>query len=245
MNPLFKFFLGDYSRIGLDNTATRYAWIEKTLRALPAGGRLLDAGAGERPFKVCCEHLTYVSQDFGQYDGKGDGTGVQEGSWNNEGLDLVCDIVSMPVEKDSFDIVLCTEVLEHVPHPVDAIREMVRVLKPGGKLIITAPFTSITHFAPYHYATGFSKYFYEYWMEQFHCSVVELTYNGNYFESVAQEVRNSFDMAAKYQAGKPTLKEKLAQRIFLSFLKKSSQKGPQSKELWPFGIMMVAEKQSH
>jgi ubiquinone/menaquinone biosynthesis C-methylase UbiE len=244
MNPILKLFLGDYSEVGQNNKVTRLTWIQNTLLALPKGWKILDAGAGERPFKSFCAHMEYVSQDFGKYDGKGDGAGIQEGSWNNENLDLVCDITAMPVATGSFDAVMCTEVLEHVPYPIDAIKEMVRVLKPGGKLIITAPFASLTHFAPYHYCTGFNRYFYEYWLEQFQCTVKELSFNGNYFESVAQEVHHSFEVAAKYSQLKPTLMEKLAQRIFLSFLKKSSQRGPESKELCPFGIMLVAEKKA-
>jgi ubiquinone/menaquinone biosynthesis C-methylase UbiE len=242
MNPVLKYFLGDYSEVGLNNKQDRLKWIQTTLLALPNGWKILDAGAGEQPFRPYCKHLTYVAQDFAKYDGKGNGSGIHQGSWSNENHDIISDITAIPVESGTFDAVMCTEVLEHVPHPVDAIKEMVRVLRPGGKIIITAPFVSLTHFAPYHYSTGFNRYFYEYWLEKYNCEIKELTFNGNYFESIAQELRYSFEASIEYSGLKPGLKEKLAQRIILSFLKRNSKQAPGSKDLLAFGLMIVAEK---
>ena len=55
------------------NERTRQTWLKKTLAALPAGTRILDAGAGELQNRQLCEHLDYVSQDFCQYKGIGGG----------------------------------------------------------------------------------------------------------------------------------------------------------------------------
>ena len=147
--------------VGTQNEATRVAWIEQTLQKIPAGARLLDAGAGERQFERFCAHLRYVAQDFAQYDGQGDGTGLQTGSWDQSKLDIVSDIARIPEPDASFDAIMCTEVFEHIPHPAQAMAEFARLLRPGGWLLITAPFCSLTHFAPYHFYTGFSKYFYD------------------------------------------------------------------------------------
>jgi hypothetical protein len=65
--------------VGLNNLSNREQWLEATLKSLPAGLTILDAGAGECPYKKWCSHLNYISQDFGQYDGKGD-EGLQMGS---------------------------------------------------------------------------------------------------------------------------------------------------------------------
>jgi ubiquinone/menaquinone biosynthesis C-methylase UbiE len=242
MNPLFKYFLGDYSQVGLSNKQNRHNWIKQKLKELPAGFKILDAGAGELQFKPFCSHLNYTSQDFAQYDGKGDGIGIQTEKWDNSKLDIVSDITNIPVESNTFDVVFCSEVLHHLPHPVNALKELVRVLKPNGQLIITAPFASLTHFAPYHFSSGFNKYFYEYWMKEFNCDITELTYNGNYFEFVAQEVRYAAEVAQKYSSVKMTLKEKLAQRIFLAFLQKNSKQTSNAKELLAFTMMIVAKK---
>jgi SAM-dependent methyltransferase len=53
-----------------------------------------------------------------------------------------------PLESGSYDVVLCTQVLEHVSSVDLTLQEMVRVLKPGGRLIISAPFIYNEHGAP-------------------------------------------------------------------------------------------------
>ena len=94
----------------------------RTLARLPAGTRLLDAGAGTQRYRSFCSHLHYVSQDFCEYKGKGDGIGMQTGSWDTTKIDIVSDIVAIPEENGSFGAVLCTEVLEHIPDPIKALK---------------------------------------------------------------------------------------------------------------------------
>src|SRR5580692_2586535 len=135
--------------LGLDrNELPRIVWVRTELQSLPRGIRLLDAGAGEQQYKKFCQHLHYVSQDFGQYNGKGDQRGLQTGSWSYSGIDIVSDITDIPEPDASFDAILCTEVFEHIPDPLRALDEFRRILKPGGTLILTAPFASLVHFAP-------------------------------------------------------------------------------------------------
>ena len=83
-------------------------------------------------------------------------------SWDTSHIDLVSDITAIPAPDASFDAIVCSEVLEHVPEPTHALDEFARLLKPSGKLILTAPFASLVHMAPYHYCSGFSRYWYEY-----------------------------------------------------------------------------------
>ena len=176
------------------NSENRQAWLEKTLAALPQGLRILDAGAGRLRNKPLCSHLDYVSQDFCQvsnYDELGDsnldGIGQVDTALSAK-IDVVSDIAAIPQPDASFDAILCTEVLEHVPDPVKALEEFARLLKPGGQLIVTAPFASMVHLAPYHFCTGFSRYWYEHHLPRLGLQIRELTANGDWFSYCYQEL---------------------------------------------------------
>jgi len=132
--------------------------------------------------------LQYVSQDFCQYEGKGDEKGLHPGKWDTSNIDIICDITAIPEPDSSFDAILCSEVLEHIPEPEKALDEFTRLLKLGGILILTAPFASLVHMAPYHYITGFSRYWYEYHLPKRGFEIIELTPNGDWFDYVRQEI---------------------------------------------------------
>jgi ubiquinone/menaquinone biosynthesis C-methylase UbiE len=227
---------------GTRNQATRDAWLQATLAAIPAGSRILDAGAGELKYKSLCAHLNYVSQDFAQYDGKGDGRGMQTGAWDQTKLDIVSDIANIPEPDASFDAVMCIEVLEHIPHPVDALRELARLLKPGGVLIVTAPFCSITHFAPYFFQTGYSRYFYEHWLGQFGFTIEDMQFNGSYFEYLAQELRRLPSMGTEYTGIQATLQEREQLNGVLALLNRMAQADKGSEQVLCYGLHVKARK---
>lgn len=179
------------------NDDFRHAWIEAQLAAIPAGQSLLDVGAGECAYKRFCSHLTYVSQDIGQYDGAGDGSGLHTGSWDFSRIDIVCDVYDIPEDRQ-FDTILCTEVLEHVVDPVRALEKLARLVQPGGRVIITAPFTSMTHFAPYHFCTGFSRFFYAHHLARLGFAVEVLAPNGGFFDQLDQELGRARKVRRQY-----------------------------------------------
>jgi SAM-dependent methyltransferase len=224
------------------NEANRAVWIEQTLRSVPAGSRLLDAGAGEQQYRRFCDHLDYVSQDFAEYEPGADACGLHFERWDYGQLDIVSDITAIPEPDESFDAVLCTEVLEHVPDPVAAIGELARLVRPGGQLIVTAPFCSLTHQSPYHYATGFTCYFYEKHLQDLGFEIEETSPNGNYFDYVAQEVRRSREMGPKYGGGKASFVDRAATLLMLRMLSRFSSADRGSSELAVFGYHVRATK---
>jgi SAM-dependent methyltransferase len=100
-------------------------------------GRLLDAGAGERPFDAWYRpHVrSAVAVDVAPLDGLGARASLE----------------ALPFADGSFDVVLATEVLEHVRDAERATAELFRVLVPGGHAIVTVPFLYPLHEAPYDY----------------------------------------------------------------------------------------------
>lgn len=180
--------------VGTGNAEARDAWVKKLLKAVPQGSRILDAGAGTCQYKKFCEHLIYTSQDFCQYIPDGSAGGLVESRWDYSKIDIVSEIYNIPREDKSFDIVLCTEVLEHIVDPVAAIRELHRLLAGDGMLILTAPFNSLEHQVPHYYYSGFSRQWYEYWLPKIGFRIKSIEPNGNYYSVVAQEVRRIYDL---------------------------------------------------
>jgi SAM-dependent methyltransferase len=177
--------------------APRLSWIMRSLASIPPGTRLLDAGAGAAPYRMFCRHLAYVSQDFGDYDGHGDGTGLQREGFHTE-PDIRSDITAIPEPDGAFGAVLCVSVLEHVPDPVAALAELARVLAPGGTLLLTAPFSGVTHYAPYHYAVGFNRYFYEHHLTRLGFQIEELAANGGFFAHLLSTLSQLPSFAQRY-----------------------------------------------
>jgi SAM-dependent methyltransferase len=96
---------------------------------------VLDAGAGSMPYRKHFEHVRYEAADFRAAPG----------------IDYVCDISSVPVEDGRFDLVLASQLLEHVKSPIAVLREFHRILKPGGTVWITAPLFYQEHMLPHDY----------------------------------------------------------------------------------------------
>jgi len=180
----------DLSRLGhmnhfLDrnfNPRIRDDWITNLSKTIPHGSSIIDISAGNRPYKHLFEHCNYKSHEF---EGNKDildtfrGEMTKEKEWKH---DYYGDITELPIEDESFDYVLCTEVLEHVPEPLKAMKELTRICKKGGKIIITAPFTSGIHQEPNHFYSGFSPYFYEYVAKENNLLIREIKSQGDFFK---------------------------------------------------------------
>lgn len=102
-------------------------------------GACLDVGAGLSPYAAA---LALAADSVTTVD-------IEDRSG---AVDVLADIQDMPaIPSESFDSVLCTQVLEHVPEPHRAMTELARVLRPGGTLILSVPHLSAIHEAPHDY----------------------------------------------------------------------------------------------
>lgn len=101
------------------------------------GGLLLDAGCGLGNVSAVLERAfpsaTVVGVDLSTER-------LLTARRNGVGSPVaVSDVGRLPLPSDAVDTVLCSEVLEHVDDPRDALRELHRVLRPGGTLVVTVP----------------------------------------------------------------------------------------------------------
>ena len=231
-----------FNLIGKNSDKVRFDWVvSKIKKLIPEGKSLLDVGAGELRFKPFCKHLKYTSQDFGEYDGKGDGIGLQTVKWDTKNIDIFSDIVSIPVKDNSFDIILCSEVLEHVPDALSALREFQRILKPGGTLLTTAPFNSLTHFAPYHFC-GYNRYWYEHHLPLNGFKILDLDHNGSWYSFIAQELRRTRYVSKIYSSTILGLLARLLAIPIICILSILEEKDRGSNDLLCFGFMVKSEK---
>ncbi|QDT35764.1 class I SAM-dependent methyltransferase [Stratiformator vulcanicus] len=128
-------------------------------------GHCLDAGAGRGPFQALLRRVatSVTAIDVTERPGITDAVG---------------DVQSMPeFANESFDSLICSQVLEHVPRPWDAFAEFARVLKPGGMAIISVPHLSMIHEAPHDYYR-YTEYGLKSLAEQSGFSVVDICPTG-------------------------------------------------------------------
>lgn len=164
------------------NQRQRDQWVQIKASEIPPGSKILDIGAGTCPYRSLFAHCQYTAHDFKKYKGQKLGDTTEYGR-----IDIESDIIKIPVPNGSFDAILCTEVLEHVPEPIAALKEMARILKPGGVILLTAPLGSALHQLPFHFYGGYTPEWYKHFGESFGLSVRELVPNGGFFKHLAQE----------------------------------------------------------
>lgn len=128
--------------------------LDRFIAANASTARTLDLGAQNGPYAALFPNRVAVD--------------IRHGA----GVHLLGDAQALGIASEAFDLVLCTEVLEHLPEPQRAIDEMFRVLKPGGTLLLTTRFLFPIHDAPHDYFR-FTKYGLRYLLRRFEALSVE------------------------------------------------------------------------
>lgn len=154
----------------------RDQWISIQAEKLSPGTRVLDVGAGTCPYRSLFNHCEYSTHDFQQLPGH---QLLERSGYGH--IDFVSDITSIPVPDGSFDVILCTEVLEHIPTPIEAVHEFGRILNRGGILILTAPLGSGLHQEPYHFYGGYTPYWYRQYLTEAGFKDISVIPNGGLF----------------------------------------------------------------
>ncbi len=121
--------------------ARRALWRAVGAAARELHGQLLDVGCGSKPYRDFFTVDRYVGLDIDTPRTREQGA-----------ADHFYDGHSFPFDNESFDSVLCNQVLEHVFQPDDFMREMHRVLRPQGRVLLTVPFIWDEHEQPHDFA---------------------------------------------------------------------------------------------
>jgi len=143
--------------------------------AVPPGGRVLDAGAGDCMYKKFFAASDYESADFCQVD-KPYGH-----------ITHLCELSAIPVEDGRYDLVYCTQVLEHIRVPQDVLKEFHRILKPTGELWLTAPLFYEEHEVPYDYFR-YTRFGLTNLLEQGGFTVIRLDWLEGYYGTLAYQL---------------------------------------------------------
>ena len=141
------------SRITYHVRAALSAWLQSEAKRASADHgryRVLDVGCGPKPY------LPYFEPHADAY------VGVDIG---NPAADIEGSVEALPVDDGSFDLVLCTQVLEHVEDPAQAVRELHRVTAPRGRVLASTHGVQVYHPSPTDYwrwtHTGLARLFTE------------------------------------------------------------------------------------
>lgn len=202
------------SRLVADLTAS---WYDANLKEF-AKGSLLDLGCGKAPLYGTYEQLVekVTLADWAN-------------SWHeNPHLDVICDITKkLPFDDESFDTVILSDVLEHIPNPSEVMSEVSRILKPDGFALINTPFMYLLHEFPHDYHR-YTEFMLERLVKESGMEVVKVEALGGGYAVL-------IDLTSKLLGGR---RAKLIQRVGPKLLSKKLKK----RNEFPLSYAMVCHK---
>lgn len=146
---------------------SHFKWLSLEIGKLPKRLKILDVGCGQSQFKELYVNQDVCGIDFIPY----------------EGADIVADLNrSLPLLSEVCDVAILSNVLEHIYDPQLLLREIHRILRPGGLLLIVVPFIIKLHQKPYD--------FYRYT----NFALERMTQEGGYTSTRVEALGNIFDV---------------------------------------------------
>ncbi|HKO04886.1 MAG TPA: class I SAM-dependent methyltransferase [Candidatus Acidoferrales bacterium] len=107
------------------------------------GAAVADIGCGAKPYqRYFPDAAAYVGVDL---------PAGRSANKLEKRADVYADLQRLPIADESFDVVLCTQVLEHVPEPERVLSEAHRILRAGGMAVLSVPFMAAEHEEPHDY----------------------------------------------------------------------------------------------
>ena len=214
--------LGVGSRLMTDLVAAQY----QAHLGRHARGRLLDLGCGKVPLYAAyapfAAEITCVDWAAGEH------------------IDRCCDLTEpLPFDGDSFDTIVLSDVLEHVPEPDLLWREMTRVLAQGGKVIMNVPFYYSVHAHPHDYYR-YTNFALERFVKMNQLELVHLAAFGGLLEILADLFGKAFSKVPLF--GPPL--SMLIQFVAGGFgrTRLGARVAAVSSRHFPFGYFMIAQR---
>ena len=138
-------------------------------------GKMLDFGCGSKPYKSLFTVDEYVGLDY-----------ENEGHPHlNEQIDVFYDGENIPFANEAFDSIFSSEVFEHVFNLPKSLQELKRVLKPGGYMLISCPFSICEHEEPHDFAR-YSSFGIKHLLQAAGFEIIEQEKTGNAIEAIHQ-----------------------------------------------------------
>lgn len=189
LNLLEKLAYRILSLTDIENKTLKQA-VRQFAQTVPPTAKVLDVAAGLKPYQQFFEHCDYESSDFADcqefYSNLDDGRRYDLASTHT----YVCPIDSIPVPDNAFDAIICTQVLEHVPYPLVALKELHRVLRKSGQLLVTVPQGYGIHGEPYNFFY-FTKYGLDLVLRDAGFEVLSVRERGGYFYYLYDRMSNA------------------------------------------------------
>lgn len=139
------------------------------------GGLLMDFGSGSKPYKSLFSAEKYIGVDYSSEGHPHD----------DEAIDVFYDGKTIPFPDNYFDSVFSSEVFEHVFNLEAIIPEIARVMKPGGKILITCPFVWNEHEVPVDYAR-YTQFALKHLLEKNGFNLTVVDKSGNFITAISQ-----------------------------------------------------------
>jgi len=130
-------------------------------------GKVLDAGAGKLIYKNL---IKKNSRDYESLDFKK----------THSQLDHIENVEDLSFNNNTYDVIFCSQVLEHIPNPEKALKEFYRILKNGGILIVSVPHLAYLHNEPYDFYR-YTKYGIEHLSKKSGFKTIEIISCGGIF----------------------------------------------------------------